>query len=349
MLPGNERIWIVWLCLASAGCGRPPEVAHPAARADADDPEAAPAAAKPTGPVFKYPAGDPNLPGDADYRAADRLLRGDGVDVNYAEAFVLIKRAAELKHVLARARLAMMLTWSDYLILPDEAEAKGIFRDILAPLRELARAGDAEAEYFLGCYFESDWCPTPDVKAAIKRHEKAAAKGYDRSEALLAARMIAGDGVPKDASAGLDRLRVVAARGSPAIQERLAGVLWGLDRKAHAKEAFGLCRAAAKRNEGLLLWRSLFDFQIQLPGSQLVQRRIGFDIGKRRKLDSEFPCPIQGQVLVLSTRLSRSEFEFPIIPEYDFFPWCQLRKALNTSIDNPRGMDRDHLAIGIPH
>lgn len=249
MLPKCERVCLVWLCLAFAGCAKPPEVAHPAARAGADDPEAAPTAVEPTGPVLKYPAGDPNLPGDADYRAADKLLRGDGVDVNYAEAFVLIKRAAGLKHLLARARLATMLTWSDYLILADEAEAEAIFREILTPLRELARAGDTEAEHFLGRYFESDWCPTPDVQKAIEWHEKAAAKGYDRSEALLAARMIAGDGLPKDASAGLDRLRVVAAKGSPAIQERLAGVLWGLDSKAHAREAFGLCRAAAERNE----------------------------------------------------------------------------------------------------
>ena len=249
MLPGNERIWILWLCLACAGCARPPEVAHPAARADADDPEAAPVAAKPFGPVFKYPAGDPNLPGDADYRAADKLLRGDGIDVNYAEAFILIRRAAGLKHVLARARLATMLAWSDYRILSNEDEAKAIFREILTPLRELARAGDTEAEHFLGRYFESDWCPTPDVQKAIEWHEKAAMKGYDRSEASLAMRAITGNGMPKDASAGLDRLRVVAARGSPSIQEQLAAVLWALDRKAHGKEAFELCRAAAGRNE----------------------------------------------------------------------------------------------------
>jgi TPR repeat protein len=123
-------------------------------------------------------------------------------------------------------------------------------------LKKMAVAGDADAQYALGCFYFNGWGVSLDYVEAVKWFRKATEQGHDKAQSCLGLCYYWGKGVPRDYSEAVKLLRKPAEQGEPAAQGLLASCyLNGLGVSKNAIEGAKWFRKAA--DQGLHVAQSL--------------------------------------------------------------------------------------------
>lgn len=151
----------------------------------------------------------------------------------------------------------------------DDAEARAQFEDIL----EKARAGDAEAQQYVGyCYYVGHGAKQDDHEA-FSWYFKAALQDSPVAQSHLASMFVEGRGVPQDYNEALRYFKKAAEKGLPEAQFNL-GVLYdkGLGVTQNYKEAFRwYYQAASGGDVNAQLSVAMMHFQGQGANLNLVQ------------------------------------------------------------------------------
>ncbi|HYF33705.1 MAG TPA: tetratricopeptide repeat protein [Prosthecobacter sp.] len=155
---------------------------------------------------------------DAQFELGLRLLNGEGVEKNEAEAVTWIKKAADQKHL--KAQFLMGAMHQDGLGVPkDQAKAVEWYR-------KSAENGFAAAQHELAMAYDLGQGVKKDPEKATEWLQKAADQDFAMSLTALAAKMERGVGVNKSASkAALYYLRAAKQDFVPAMN-RLAGLYY---------------------------------------------------------------------------------------------------------------------------
>lgn len=182
-------------------------------------------------------AADANL-SPAQYELAKLYMRGEGVQINFKEAFRLFYLAAtnDLPWPGAYTNLGLLYY-----------EGVGVERNLNESIKwykKGAEVGDSEAMYCLGLSYQSgEGVPQSDVEAA-KWYQLATDKGHENAANNLGYMYATGKGVNKD----LDKagaLYLKAAKGGSVNAQYVIG-LWYLD---------GLFNFPKNRNEALFWFK----------------------------------------------------------------------------------------------
>jgi len=131
---------------------------------------------------------------EAQYRIGRLFDRGEGVEVNYEEAFAWNRKAANQGHIVAMYNLGVFYR-----------EGEGTFQDYAqsaAWFRKAAERGHREAQSSLGMAYYDGSGLSQDTEKAFRWFHRAAAQGDKGAQGMAAYCYLFGEGVPRDPSTG---------------------------------------------------------------------------------------------------------------------------------------------------
>jgi len=185
---------------------------------------------------------------EAQFQLAKMYGEGRGVEKDFGEFIIWMRKSAEQKNPKAQFQLALQLKkgiWTPKY----ENELSDLFEASKVGLRKLAEAGDSEAQISLGAIYTEAGGVEQDYKEAFKWYRKASEKGNHRAQTALGMAYARGQGVEQDYEQAIKWYRKAADQGSPMAQYTLGGMFAkGHGVEQNFQEAAKWWRKAAEQN-----------------------------------------------------------------------------------------------------
>ena len=155
-------------------------------------------------------------PGRYEFEQGEKYYSGRGVSRDYAEALRWYRKAADLGHAAAYARIGAIYYSGDG-VRQNYAEALRCFR-------KAAELGIPDAAGTIGWMYEHGTGVRQDYGEAAKWYRMAAEQGHEASRISLGFMYENGMGVPKDREEALKWYRMAADQGSLYAKDRLSAL-----------------------------------------------------------------------------------------------------------------------------